>query len=142
MTHKEALQKIANMKAEELRIGNWVEIDQYGNTRNIIRIDSGSDIDQVVKLRPSPISLSPEILEKCGFENYQELNSDFNENGFWVMNGIVILQSYLTANFHYSYLANDDDSLSMGLEIKSLQQLQNLYYALCGEELTFKTPNN
>ena len=118
------------MKASELRIGNWVEIDQYGNTRNIIRIDSGSDIDQVVKLRPSPIPLTPEILEKCGFEmmHLTSVKRWFNKDH------IFYLQLEKRKYFLYGYKFYPNG-------ITSLHQLQNLCYALTGEELIYN-PNN
>jgi hypothetical protein len=112
------------MRTEELRIGNWVEIDQYGNTRNIIRIDNGSEIDQVVKLNPSPIHLTPDILEKCGFEKKIE--------DFYRSENLTIV---LTKDGSNLYFIGIQEILNAP---KYLHQLQNLYYALTGEELTFK----
>jgi len=112
--------------ANELRIGNWVEIDQYGNTRNIIRINSGSDIDQVVKLRPSPIPLTPEILEKCGFDKEGDTYKIVTKNLDYCFKISFTGSGYFSQNA----IAKQPTLY--------LHQLQNLYWCLCGEELTFK----
>jgi hypothetical protein len=77
---------------------------------------------------PEPIPLTPEILEKCGFviieqgrlcvwfEDFElcQLNSDKNKLGlYWCE--------------HYT-----------GVSIEYLHQLQNIYFALTGEELNIK----
>lgn len=117
------------MKAEELRIGNWVEIDQYGNTRNVIRIDNGTEIDQVIKLRPTPIQLTPEILEKCGIKDV------------WIKNSWKIVEDVSGGeSFGWAMKvrnANHDKEIEFAY-FKYLHQLQNLFFCLCGEELTFK----
>ena len=108
------------IQANELRIGNWYLGASRGNplqatARFIQQLDEGL-------LNCSPIPLTPEILEKWGFISnpYQdrfELGQVYIQycgvrNMFWLEN--------------YSP------------ELKYLHQLQNLYYALTGEELTFK----
>jgi hypothetical protein len=72
----------------------------------------------------SPIPLTEEILLKCGFEDmgyglYSLVNLFLNSNndGF----GIEI--------------SSNEDSFFKGVRITSLHQLQNLYFALTGEEL-------
>lgn len=73
-----------------------------------------------------PIPLTPEILEKCGFNkshhgyvelDKEEFNLAFDETG-------------LDIAFHGNDVAN---SLP---HIKNLHQVQNLFFALTGEELT------
>ena len=84
------------------------------------------------------IPITPEILEKCGFCNYQEFNSDFDENGLYILHNEVIIHSYKDEKFYYGFLSNDDDNLSFGIEVKSVHQLQNLIHALTGEELNYQ----
>lgn len=108
------------MKSNELRIGNWYlgasrQEPLQATARFIQQLDEGL-------INCSPIPLTPEILEKCGFVSnpYQdrfELGQVHIQycgvrNMFWIEN--------------YS------------AELKSLHQLQNSTYALTGEELIFK----
>ena len=112
------------MKAEELRIGNWYLGASRGNplqatARFIQQLDEGL-------LNCSPIQLTPEILEKCGFNKQLVLGK---------------LGVYWYEKHPLSYSESHQKWWKLGLaspQPKSLHQLQNLYYALCGEELTFK----
>ena len=75
-----------------------------------------------------PIPLTPEILEKCGFERRNDSYGDRCHN-YW-LNDYVI-----------SYFAKDTDHFKAGTviyrdtELKSLHHLQNLYFDLTCEEL-------
>jgi hypothetical protein len=74
-----------------------------------------------------PIPITEEILLKCGFVQC--------ENEFWYQKNIIsISPSVGTYEIQGSKL-----SLSVMREnpIRYLHQLQNLYWCLCGEELTF-----
>ena len=137
--------------ANELRIGNWVLIDEDGKwneyqveginlaTRNknihsfttpfiffkigsvVLTIDGDSEEDGMVK----PIPLTTEILEKCGFVRKGHTSSNgsklvIHHPESFYPNGRVYFNSWAIKN-----------------EIpKYLHQLQNLYFALTGEELT------
>lgn len=72
----------------------------------------------------NPIPLTPEILEKCGFEKYDE------ENDRWVLSGFG---SYHMAekSFYFG---------TTSLKIEFLHELQNLHYTLKKEELTINLP--
>jgi hypothetical protein len=75
-----------------------------------------------------PIALTPEILEKCGFK----LLSDFY--------GLQHTYGYIAILFENSTLMIEDlhdDSVNIKAP-KYLHQLQNLYFALTGEELQIK----
>ena len=104
------------MKPNELRIGNWVETFE-----GVIQIQNGWEIDEGNECQPIP--LTEEWLEKFGFE-YSDLNGD---SGLWK---IPPFQIYGKCNqFIYEY----------ALDVNYVHQLQNLYFALTGEELTIKT---
>lgn len=97
------------VNASELRIGNWAV--NYGNYVCI-------EADDIVDCHYSPesydpISLTPEILEKAGFRI--DPNSKKHAGKVHRCQGITI-------NLETS-------------RIKYLHQLQNLYFALTGEEL-------
>lgn len=96
------------IKSNELRIGNWVygAPDSYEQCHNIMY-----DWESA-----TPIQLTPEILEKCGFKNDFKVGrhaDDFVNDVYSVMYKHAIVT-----------------------KVKHLHQLQNLYYALTGEELT------
>jgi len=119
------------IQANELRLGNWLKRNSQPNGFLV-------DVQTIVRLVHSgvrdehPIPLTPEILEKCGFENdnvfkkmFKYLNKSIydtdkltfrKEEGFICFDGI----KYRTLLKHVIYL----------------HQLQNLYFALTGEELT------
>jgi hypothetical protein len=104
---------------KELRLGNWVFY--YGKA---IQLDE-EYLEVLFGARNyqdyQPIELTPEILEKAGFEPYKYYSDtmSYKRDWFiwtkgWFQKGIKIL--------------NED--------VKYLHQLQNLYFALTGEELT------
>jgi len=122
------------MKANELRIGNWIIEDEtiysYGISKtkrqislNDFRVsdDNWSDLWDMFK----PIPLTEEILLKCGFEKDKKNNSfniykhKYYDLFFRIFDGGAI-----------SFCLNNEYVL-----IKYLHQLQNLYFALTNEEL-------
>jgi len=121
------------MKANELRIGNLVSNDGCLNTIENLMSDGvctlktmqGNFIHAKYDLI-KPIPLTEEWLVKFGFEKDGDdlvLDTD-----------LFLLVSY-----------NDDDfvhlksnNLETIISIKYVHQLQNLYFALTGEELTIK----
>jgi hypothetical protein len=119
------------MKANELRIGNWVEQPNDGVTRvtailNDLQIKTETGyIDKYCR----PIPLTEEWLVKFGFEK-----------------DILDIDSrYILEGKHYTFTSNwlSEEIIYVNLnethtDIQYLHQLQNLYFALTGEELTIK----
>ena len=105
------------MEENELRIGNWV----LSPTQGEIQIENGWQIDEGEEVKPIP--LTEEWLERFGFE-YSDLNGD---SGLWKIPPFQIYGKY--NQFLYDYR----------LDVNYVHQLQNLYFALTGEELTIKT---
>jgi hypothetical protein len=106
--------------ANGLRIGNWIMDDDT--------IRQWSIYDYTLNpLSYAPISLSPEILEKCGFKNdhstFEYADGSNNEKLFisWIDGEYVV------------ELQNGEKNIS--IELKYLHQLQNLYFALTQTEL-------
>ena len=105
------------MRANELRIGNLIQKNgkiHYTNNLTIRDIFHLS-IDDTDIFEPIPIT--EDWLLKCGFEK--------DEYEMFVFNRKVI------------YKKNDNTFHFYGcdIEIKHIHQLQNLYFALTGEEL-------
>lgn len=142
----------SEIKATDLRIGNWVNVPRADQSP--FRIDgfeflrpdsckiyqdSGMEWDSPfgkIKGHPltwelkdlSPIPLTPEILEKAGFK-YLEYRNKFQKTGF---------------DFQLEEQTDVDDLRllygceNFGVRIHFVHQLQNLYFALTGTELTIR----
>lgn len=115
------------IKPNELRVGNW--ISQEGFHQRVVAIMQN---DVIVEAYPQnwqlkyevfdPIELTPEILEKAGFEkgeDYWEHSTSDVCLGIPNLNLMTSLGEY-TVSF---------------TQIKYLHQLQNLYFALTNSEL-------
>lgn len=124
------------MKVKELRIGNlvlnqWGEIDSVEQIGiSLVQFENGYCREDDLK----PIPLTEEWLLKFGFEPFFGLGL--------VKRGLSVDGTVAHFSFDYwrlgdqaNYLENDD-FVEIPIEIKYVHQLQNLYYALTGEELT------
>jgi len=120
------------MKANELRIGNFVKGKEMNVYWTVEAIDSNS-IFSFGKWRSldafEPIQLNIEWLLKFGFKYSLRLD-DFM---FKDKNDIFEIQPY-KKGFLNSVVWCDNEILQ---ELKYVHQLQNLYFALNNEELTF-----
>lgn len=105
------------LKASDLRIGNWVNNYKGGPVKITA---TGIKIADIEEDFFNPIPLTPEILEKCGFE------WDIVTKRYWNSGPIEISLIKQTAN-----IGRD----TFILEFHHLHQLQNLYFALTGIEL-------
>lgn len=123
------------IKANELRIGNWVEMKTVliGSKWEAIESelinmnDMGSGNGTYASYKPIP--LTEEWLIKFGFD--VEINVD---NGDWYFK-----QSKVDVSF--GLIKDDNGSWELytgSRKIKYVHQLQNLYFALTGEELENK----
>ena len=109
------------MDSRELRTGNWL-IDPVGREFQMNWVDFMSSKD---KNDFKPIPLTEEWLIKFGFSR---------DGSYWSHRHLNILtvekigggEMLMTPNRKYA------------LELKHVHQLQNLYFALTGEELTTK----
>ncbi|TYP89439.1 hypothetical protein BC792_12740 [Sphingobacterium allocomposti] len=125
------------IQATELRLGNYVNLND-GSEHDKIRQISGIEHKIVYTLikgcrfaqvhqsfdRIYPIPLTEEIIIKCGFER-----SEYNDYRHPILFGTLTLYEGV-AELHIS------DMYSVW--VNNLHQLQNLYFALTGEELEVK----
>jgi hypothetical protein len=109
------------VKANELRIGNWVKFLLDGTYHQVKFIDFVNwDENEANQLEYIPIS--DEILKKCGFKEKNQYSSYFSINKF---------EFYIERDIlHYDLFGGKS------VKLKHLHQLQNLYFALTGQELT------
>lgn len=120
------------IRANEFRIGNWVEA-RDGKNKSYVQVDgflfwhfqlANADGGQAIEINSVyPIPLTSEILEACGFE--------LKEDRYFEKGRVVIYDFGGGIYTLYQYVLP---------EIKYLHQLQNLYFALTGTELEIKLP--
>lgn len=124
------------IQANELRIGNWVTLDgsvTHGTFQLSIKSfhrfkDNETDY--------APIPLTPEILKKCGFvkNRANELSIEIGDFSTHLEMG------FADGDFYPSITQTPQGSEERTVffnRITSLHQLQNLYFALTGEELNY-----
>lgn len=120
------------LQANELRIGNLAfmvggELSGLSKVTGILsethlnsqRLADGKDFEKIVIPFYEPIPLNEEWLLKFGFEK--------KDCRFW-QSGYFVLHQDLDGNLVYK-------SRSLEIDVKHVHQLQNLYFALTGEEL-------
>ena len=126
-----------NIKANELRIGNYLQ-DRENRLCKVESIDIAfiySIVGEAFKapaiyggltsLPHKPIPLTEDILLKCG-----AWTSDWDNNSSYRIG--ISLDYILAINLELNTFQLGDLDLT---QIKYLHQLQNLYFALTGEEL-------
>ena len=133
------------MEANELRIGNLIigtnvykgkvlTFERFNSDLDVVFFSDGSKWDSGEFIEDiKPIQLTKEWLFKFGFIRHHR---DYS-------NGIIYIKNVPdNTKFEWGVYPN---KLGSGIQIKnrillhSVHQLQNLYFALTGEELTFKS---
>jgi hypothetical protein len=116
------------MKANELRIGNFIN-------RNDIKLPLTEFSFDLVKVlyNYSPIPLTEEWLLKFGFENMTS-----NERFPWWEHKDFIYLDFRILLYENNFYFDNGASEHCGQPLKYVHQLQNIYFALTGEELTIK----
>ena len=117
------------MKVNELRLGNWffipglnryVKVSAIFKTHFRCEDSDGISFEESIRTNYQPIPLTPEILVKAGF----------GQNGHFF--NIRHLEYTLVSNRMWYKTKIIDKPL------KYVHQLQNLYFALIGEELNIE----
>jgi len=107
------------MKETELRIGNWVRWNyEESSEGNVYPVEYGYELDDI-KNNPNivkPIQLTEEWLERFNWNPQKDIGVSFS---------LTTGEIHFVAGNYYK-------------KIEYVHQLQNLYFALTGEELTIK----
>jgi hypothetical protein len=114
------------MKAEELRIGNYIK----SSTTDELIIVSAYTITQIVEhpWKAKPIKLTEDWLEKLGFTEK-------------IINEHTLRQTIYQSKYYFISLIKLGDYFKLIIDGKIyrttdfVHQLQNVFYALTGEEL-------
>ena len=119
------------MNANELRLNNFI-FDDNGDTTKVFSL-SGYGCPEInddqVSNRYKPIPLTEEWLVKFGFEK------DIETKSWSILTSLEKFDYLFEISNKYQHYFQPDFAR---IDIKYVHQLQNLYFALTGEELTLK----
>jgi hypothetical protein len=129
------------IKPNELRLGGLLLFK--GEVKEVTGIDPHnkgiylSDDDGAFSMeQPQPILLTSEWLERCGFKRGKEVG----DKKVFYSTGAHKIAIQISGTDHQQYLL--DGHLIKGYHpLSFVHQLQNLYFALTGEELTITSPS-
>ena len=116
------------MKANELRIGNLVQLDGLKRPIKVSIIDT-TETNSITKYKP--IILTEEWLLKFGFERDGKYDFELKVNGIY-FRGMCDDRQPINTSISIFNLPD------CAIKVKQVHQLQNLYFALTGQELTLK----
>jgi hypothetical protein len=138
------------MKANELRIGNYVTWKDEESNDSILTVtgivlndciwveweweDGEKDYTDCDFDGLKPIPITEDWLIKLGFYEYDRMG----ENIFFSMKQYNDMNWNLHFNRNILTVSFKDLVWNKSFEIKYLHQLQNIFYCLCGYELTIK----
>lgn len=111
------------MKAQELRIGNWV----YQQSSKMVKEEVYTTpckiqtINSQTGFKYQPIPLTEEILLNCGFIPCSIIDDEFSLNGMTILKDWGVFTCKKTE-----------------VEIEYVHQLQNIFYILTNQELEIK----
>lgn len=120
------------MKASELRIGNlfvWSGFASMGQGQDVVGFNNIGYHNLM-----EPIPITPEWLEKFGFENIG--TDDYHSKPMFKKHGCD--WKYCLEGYFSQYFCQGHSEPAIVGDIQYVHQLQNLYFALTGEELTIK----
>lgn len=110
------------IQANELRIGNWVKsgIEYQIKASDFIN----TDFEKIC-----PILLSELVLEKCGFEK-ESFEGSWSNGNFLI--GYITTDEHLQMEYMLPFVSGWQT-----IDLRYLHELQNLYFALTGQELQY-----
>lgn len=124
----------------ELRLGNYVAVKNHGNevigkvfaiSKDLVSVEGGNNNYDYHLLEP--ILLTEEILLKCEFKKEIIPRALGIHNIYY--NGTITIHQ--REAFEWG-VYDESDEYTVNIELQSLHQLMNLYFALTGKELEVK----
>jgi hypothetical protein len=120
------------LSVNELRIGNYVRCKIYNGNTDVIIPFTWQEVKYLHVFEP--IILTPEILEKCGYEWEDIVTKSDGGTEKALVKGFVMMLPTVSGTWYaapFGYPLHPMRTIF-------LHQLQNLFFALCGEELNYK----
>ena len=121
------------MTATELRLGN-LALNSSNESVIVLEISktlvktTPDDLHLISELKPIP--LTEEMLLKCGFE----INGKYYRSKY-IQDSFKLIYDFNQRVLYFKYKGEFRPMIQIPRAIESLHELQNLYYALTGEEL-------
>ncbi len=119
------------MKANEMRVGNYY--DHNGEVKQVTP-NTILEVWEAERDWCKPIPLSEEVLIRCGFEKNK--NEDRSDCFYFISVGVS--QLHINPDNGVAWIFRGDNIFNNPTLIEYLHQLQNLYFALTGEEIVLK----
>jgi hypothetical protein len=123
---------------KHLRIGNYIRYNEKFPYDPELELDNEGPlseddfnhmlIDSEFRKNAEYIPLTAEWLERFGFKSTSE--------GYWADDNLEVGYTTTDENMQYEYLSIK--SMTEMVDLKYVHQIQNLYFALTGSELTIK----
>ena len=128
------------MRVEDLRVGNLVALEAIGHEDEITDWSVMDYEFYQGKDNFKPIALTEEILLDCGFSiTYDPENVHYKINVCNEYNEKIVINRKVGYDVFYIQHKDCNDYSHFTTQIIYVHQLQNLYFALTGKELEFKT---
>jgi len=124
------------IQANELRIGNWVLNKRYKSGYKM-QIESIGEFGLNVEVGYD--GLNPIIDDDCGFNECEPI--PLTEEWLLKFGFEIHEDGYITCSNGYQWILHLDNEFefeALKIIVLYVHQLQNLYFALTNEELTFK----
>jgi hypothetical protein len=133
------------IKLNELREGNYVRCKIYNGNTDVIIPFTWQEVKYLHLFEPIP--LITEIIEKCGFELYDSLVDDYEDDGNdfihlgyrMFVNNIVYysISNTTDGRFQLSIHRSENDQFLLS-SFNYLHEFQNVFFYLQKEELNYK----
>lgn len=138
------------IKDTELRKGNLIllsvnykdnihKVDEiYTDEIKVTSIEDGGCFPRMIMSSCNPIPITPEWLERCGFE-YLPFSTDISMFSFYKKSEtfeLIIVNDGINCEYKHGVFYYEDEHHP----VEHVHQLQNIYFALTGEELQIKMP--
>lgn len=135
------------IQGHELRLGNLIATEGLGLPQHVIELSQNTFVTNLKAntlqhyKNAIPIPLTEEWLLKLGFNKVADKNKIANDKIVYGLFGIGF-QLNLVVNHKWDVYTNWNNNKNYitanGAAVKYVHQLQNLYFALTGQELTLQ----